>query len=74
MFADDMTQDIHETPKPATVHIIPKDRGWHVVRSEAGLEQPSTFSDLGEALDNATSGPVLVHVVVHPRNAASDAA
>jgi len=74
MFADDMTQDMHEPAKSTTVHIVPKGRGWHVVRPESREEEAATFSDLGEALDEATSGPILVHVVVHPRDAACDAA
>ncbi len=73
MFASDMTADRDDT-KTATVHIVPKGRMWRVVRSEAGDEQGSTHEDLGGALDEATRGPVLVHVVVHPRDAASDAA
>lgn len=74
MFADDMTQHIHEPARTTTVHIVPKGRGWHVVRPEESGEEPATYPDLGQALDEATSGPVLVHVVVHPRDAACDAA
>lgn len=68
-----MTED-RENQQPSTVHIVPKGRMWHVVRSESESEQGTAHADLGKALDAATSGPVLVHVVVHPRDTACDAA
>jgi len=69
-----MTQDIREPARTATVHIFPKGRIWHVVRPEAEPLEAATYDDLGLALDEATSGPMLVHVVVHPREVACDAA
>jgi len=68
-----MTEDRQET-RTATVHIVPKGRMLHVERGESEEEQGTAHADLGGALDEATKGPVLVHVVVHPRDAACDAA
>lgn len=68
-----MNED-RQVTKSAIVHIVPKGRMWHVIRSESESEQGTAHPDLGKALDAATSGPVLVHVVVHPRDAACDAA
>lgn len=49
-----------------SVHLFPKADGWIVVRGER-MEQAEHFSDLGQALDVATSGPHPVRVVVHER-------
>lgn len=73
MFASEMTED-RQGNATKTVHIVPNGQVWHVVRREADSEETTAHSDLGQALDAATRGPVLVHVVVHSRDAASDAA
>lgn len=70
----DMTESNEPGAMTATVHIFPRGQGWRVVRSKAGAAESTTHRDLGNALDDATSGPVLVHVVVHPREVACDAA
>lgn len=68
-----MTEN-HDSLTPAIVHIMPRGRMWRVVRGEEPTGESATYPDLGRALDEATSGPVLVHVVVHPRDTVFDAA
>jgi hypothetical protein len=55
---------------PRTVHLFPKADGWILMSLEKG-EQGRHFADLGRALDAATAGDRLVHVVVHERGAAA---
>lgn len=52
-----------------TVHLIPRGEQW-VLISPGNSERGMTFSDLGRALDAATRGNELVHVVVHERESA----
>ncbi len=55
-----------------TVHLIPRDAHWVMIGVD-GTEVGTPFADLGLALDAATRGPRLVHVVVHTRgNALED--
>ncbi len=68
-----MTEN-HENSGPAIVHIVPRGRLWRVIRGEGPAGESATYPDLGRALDEATRGPVLVHVVVHPSDTACDAA
>jgi hypothetical protein len=68
-----MTESNDSAALTATVHIIPGHEGWHVVRTDDGAEASTTHTDLGNALDEATRGPILVHVVVHSRDAADAA-
>lgn len=49
-----------------TVHLIPRGDHWVMIGVD-GTENGTTFPDLGTALDQATSGDELVHVVVHTR-------
>ena len=52
--------------QPRTVHLFPKADGWILMSLGQG-ENGRHFSDLGRALDAATAGDKLVHVVVHDR-------
>ena len=54
------------TEPTRTVHIIPRGEQWVLIGS-GSAERGMTFSDLGRALDAATRGADLVHVVVHER-------
>jgi len=57
----------HSTAERArTYHLFPKADGWILMSQDKG-EQGVLFTDLGRALDAATSGDRPVHVVVHDR-------
>ena len=55
--------------QPRVVHLFPRSDGWILMTHEKG-EQGMHFTDLGRALDAATSDDCQVHVVVHKRGAA----
>jgi hypothetical protein len=71
--ARDMIEHDHGAAKK-TVHIVPRGSLWRVVREGNEEAKASTYADLGRALDDATRGAVLVHVVVHQRENSCDAA
>lgn len=58
--------------EPRVVHLFPKQDGWVLMGLDKG-EVGQHFPDLGRALDAASSGFSPVHIIVHEREAASQA-
>lgn len=59
------------TDSRQTVHLIPREGHWVMIGID-GNESGTKFPDLGAALDEATRGDELVHVIVHTTSDGSE--